>query len=353
MSTPRLSICIPTWNRAAWLRQCLTSIADQYYELDYEVCVQDNASTDGTDAVFQELASGRQNWRYTRNNKNLGGISNIRLCTESASAPYIFILGSDDTLVADAFPLLDELLNLASASNAGAIFSHNTTHSTNCWRLSGGFDWLIYAGINVPAFISSVVWRAEVWREKHYCYDPKSVYTLPHLGFFVETCATHNIIACSRSLVTVGHADREVRFEDNGLYCRWPLMDCFEYPELYYRVLSSDHLDYRTRSIIQLRRLAHMRHIPKKIAIILYNWHYFFSIIYRDQSLNPTRPLLMNRLLCALSESTVICSLCALYCERIIKIKRITGDVSAILGEVVVALDERSDVARITQPNRS
>ena len=51
-SIMKLSICIPTYNRAYLLRNCLSSICECIpSDLDFEVCISDNASTDDTVTV--------------------------------------------------------------------------------------------------------------------------------------------------------------------------------------------------------------------------------------------------------------------------------------------------------------
>jgi glycosyltransferase involved in cell wall biosynthesis len=275
-----ISICVPTWNRAGWLKACLESIRNQERGCRCEVWVRDNASDDETETVFLEAAEGRTDWHFVRNASNLGGMANIRLCTEYATAPYLLILGSDDALRPGALERLGSAFKLAKRHNAKAIFAHRMNSAKQCWRLDHGLSWLRHASINVPAFISSVVWKTEAWRNHEYNYDPLSVYTLPHLQLFIEACLEGAIIGCNEALVDVGHAEDSVSREDEApLYGRWPLMDCFEYPELYRKILREGHLDFYTWLLTQTRRAAHFRHIPRKMTIIQYNQHHFDRIL--------------------------------------------------------------------------
>ena len=52
----KLSICIPTYNRAHYLVNCLNSIviAKLYSNLKFQVCISDNGSTDNTEQVVKE-----------------------------------------------------------------------------------------------------------------------------------------------------------------------------------------------------------------------------------------------------------------------------------------------------------
>ena len=51
----RLSICIPTYNRAFHLNNCLHSIISNKsrFAIDFEICVSDNCSTDETEKVVR------------------------------------------------------------------------------------------------------------------------------------------------------------------------------------------------------------------------------------------------------------------------------------------------------------
>lgn len=57
-STPFLSICIPTYNRADFLRLCLKRLQELEGVLpDFEIIVSDNASTDHTASVLEEACT--------------------------------------------------------------------------------------------------------------------------------------------------------------------------------------------------------------------------------------------------------------------------------------------------------
>ncbi|EBH2219729.1 glycosyltransferase, partial [Salmonella enterica] len=47
-----ISFCIPTYNRKEYLEELLNSINNQEkFNLDIEICISDNASTDGTEEM--------------------------------------------------------------------------------------------------------------------------------------------------------------------------------------------------------------------------------------------------------------------------------------------------------------
>lgn len=92
-SVPKISVCIPTYNRAAYLTQCLSSILGQTFS-NFELIVSDNCSTDTTKDVVESLGDPRV--RYFRNESNLGAVRNVNRCFELAEGEYVCILHDDD-----------------------------------------------------------------------------------------------------------------------------------------------------------------------------------------------------------------------------------------------------------------
>lgn len=95
---PRVSICIPTRNRAHFLRAAILSSLEQTFE-DIEVIVIDNQSTDGTEELVHELADEDNRIQYIRNDSDIGLCRNFNRCLEHARGEYIKFLCSDDILL--------------------------------------------------------------------------------------------------------------------------------------------------------------------------------------------------------------------------------------------------------------
>lgn len=102
MSTPLLSICIPTYNRARYLPECLESIVSQFNDEEIlhkvEVVIADNASTDNTTEVVERYQKKYPNIHYFRNEKNLGFDRSFTKLIEKSRGVYCFSLGDDDAL---------------------------------------------------------------------------------------------------------------------------------------------------------------------------------------------------------------------------------------------------------------
>ncbi|MGE0756859.1 MAG: glycosyltransferase family 2 protein [Pirellulaceae bacterium] len=107
MHRPRVSICIPSYNNATYLGECIESALRQTYA-SREVIVSDDASTD----LSLEVASRfGDRVRLFAQHKNRGQPRNTMHCIERAQGEYILILHSDDALLPNCLQRLVPLLD--------------------------------------------------------------------------------------------------------------------------------------------------------------------------------------------------------------------------------------------------
>lgn len=92
---PRVTIAIPTRNRAPFLAESTASVCAQTFD-DWELLVVDNASEDGTAEVVSGLRDPRV--RYVRNTVRLEMLENWNRCIDLARGDLLAILGDDDVL---------------------------------------------------------------------------------------------------------------------------------------------------------------------------------------------------------------------------------------------------------------
>lgn len=98
-ATPRLSLCIPTYNRAQFVEGAvLSGLREAALQTvgSVEVLVCDNASTDETPEVLARIQMEYPELRVVRNPENLGFDLNYLKCVEEARGEYLWILGDDD-----------------------------------------------------------------------------------------------------------------------------------------------------------------------------------------------------------------------------------------------------------------
>jgi glycosyltransferase involved in cell wall biosynthesis len=124
----RLSICIPTYNRADHLANCLNSIVicQAYSNLKFEVCISDNNSTDQTENVVRD-ASKILSIKYHKNSNNLGHARNFLKVVSMAKGNFVWLLGDDDLLLPYA---IYELYKLIDNNPFVDFFYVNSYHLT-------------------------------------------------------------------------------------------------------------------------------------------------------------------------------------------------------------------------------
>lgn len=103
----RLSIVIPTFNRANYLKECLNSVVSSGYE-NLEIIVSDNASQDATPDVVKSFEDKRL--KYFRNKENIGDEANWLSAIKKATGDYIFSLTDDDFLNENAISKTVQIL---------------------------------------------------------------------------------------------------------------------------------------------------------------------------------------------------------------------------------------------------
>jgi glycosyltransferase involved in cell wall biosynthesis len=113
VSAPTLTIAVPTFRRATWLRRCLSEVLEQVAALPrggVEVVVSDNASPDDTPAVLAGLKALHPALRVHRNPRNIGPEANFRRLRELARGEYLWLLGDDDLLLPGAVARVLDLI---------------------------------------------------------------------------------------------------------------------------------------------------------------------------------------------------------------------------------------------------
>lgn len=97
---PILSICIPTYCRSNYLKECLDSIIyqDWFNDWNIEIVISDNASTDNTIELVNMYQEKYNNIRYHRNEENIWAVLNVLNIINLANWEYCWLMSDDDTL---------------------------------------------------------------------------------------------------------------------------------------------------------------------------------------------------------------------------------------------------------------
>ncbi|MBW4440765.1 MAG: glycosyltransferase family 2 protein [Plectolyngbya sp. WJT66-NPBG17] len=109
---PKISVCIPTYNRAHFLPFAIDSVFAQTIT-DWELIVCDDGSQDATPEVMARYTDPRV--RYVRHPRNVGKSNNMRSGFEVATGKYFIKFDDDDRLTPEFLEKTSEILDRDSA----------------------------------------------------------------------------------------------------------------------------------------------------------------------------------------------------------------------------------------------
>lgn len=109
---PKISVCIPAYNRKEVLPELLDSVFSQEYA-DYEVIICEDGSPQRADiraicSKYSVKFPGRV--AYFENERNLGYDGNIRRLIERSAGDYCFFMGNDDLMAPGALATVGDAL---------------------------------------------------------------------------------------------------------------------------------------------------------------------------------------------------------------------------------------------------
>ena len=113
MANKTLSICIPTFNRKTYLRECLDSVisASKDFSDRVSIIVSDNDSSDGTQQMMDDYLKTYSNIYYYKNDFNIGPEKNFYAAALKAKGDFVWIVGDDDTICQDSISKLIDKIN--------------------------------------------------------------------------------------------------------------------------------------------------------------------------------------------------------------------------------------------------
>ena len=93
--TPLVSVILPTYNREKYIAKAIESVCRQSYK-NLELIIVNDASTDATNELVDNLAKYNPKIIILRNEMNLGIVASLNKGIEVAQGKYIARLDDDD-----------------------------------------------------------------------------------------------------------------------------------------------------------------------------------------------------------------------------------------------------------------
>jgi glycosyltransferase involved in cell wall biosynthesis len=116
---PKVSVVIPTHNRAEFLRTAIQSVLKQTFQ-NFEIIVVDDASEDHTSAVIKSVGDARI--RYVRHETHSGQGATRNAGLHKASGEYVALLDDDDEWLPEKLEKQVRVLD-GSSSNVGMVYT--------------------------------------------------------------------------------------------------------------------------------------------------------------------------------------------------------------------------------------
>ncbi len=217
MEKPRLSICIPTYNRAAYLEKCLEAIVTQEgFDHRVEVVISDNCSTDNTQAVGMKYQTEYKNIHYFRNSENLRD-ANFPLSLRRASGALRKL--TNDTLVykpgAVAYMLQAVEEQMDARPRPQLYFLSSGKLDTDKKKLSTLEDYIGTVNFNLTWIRSLAIWEEDC--EDLDMMTEKADTRLAQVPFLIENFQKHRgAVICDRPVMA--SADPPKKDLSYGIY---------------------------------------------------------------------------------------------------------------------------------------
>lgn len=289
----RLSICIPTLNRADFISETLDSITSQLQD-NVEIVIVDGGSTDNTEAIVKQYQAKFRSIHYHKktgiNNtpSNEGFDRDCSLSVELASGDYCWLMTDDDLLKPQAIDtVLDEIKSgyeliivnseIANVDISQVLLSKRPDIDHNLVFQPTPADWNAFASKagNHITFVGAIVIRRSVWLERN-----KSDYFgsgFVHVGVILQQPVAGNILLMADPLVVIryGNAHWSNRAFKIWMY-DWPRM-IWSFPALSNQAKTTITYQYPwKKSLILLREriFGHysMRQFNDFLAPTDYSW---------------------------------------------------------------------------------
>ncbi len=94
-----LTVCIPTFNRADNLKQCILEMDKILRNYNIDLHVFDNASEDNTEKTVQELQAIYPNLKYFRQTHNMGPDFNFATALKTPDTKYVWLLSDKTSII--------------------------------------------------------------------------------------------------------------------------------------------------------------------------------------------------------------------------------------------------------------
>jgi abequosyltransferase len=250
LQNPLLSICIPTFNRADYLKNTLNSITGQEkFSESCEVIISDNNSTDNTRDIGEYFAEKFENVRYYCNKTNIGADRNFLNLLNYGQGKYLKLHSDKSCFYEDK---LNELVEYIEKVDHSVIFllNENTKHKNKGICECNNFDEFVQIASFWSTWMCGIILRNKEY--KNLKNKDRAIGSN-----LIQTDIMFRILEnCSSSLIINEKLLHEQEVESKGGYNLFEVFVC-NYLTLYQDYLQKGTLSRKTYNKEKTKLLEH------------------------------------------------------------------------------------------------
>jgi hypothetical protein len=147
--TPLVTVVVPCYNYGDYLPGCVAAILEQP-GVAVDVLVVDDASTDASGEIAEQLAAEHESVRLIRHERNAGHIATYNEGLALARGEYVVLLSADDLLTPGSLQRATALME--AHPSVGLVYGHAVRFAdevppparveSSHWMIWSGYDWL-------------------------------------------------------------------------------------------------------------------------------------------------------------------------------------------------------------------
>jgi glycosyltransferase involved in cell wall biosynthesis len=205
---PQVTVILPTWNRAQWLRTSIESVLSQTYR-DFELIVVDDGSTDCTNEILDTFAGKIKTIVLPQ---NLGVSAARNAAIKQSDGEWIAFLDSDDFWHAEKLEKQTEQTRLRPEYHihfTDEIWIRNGTRVNPKKKHQKREGWIFQPSLALCLMAPSTVMLRRELMENHGLFD-ESLPACEDYDMWLRLTAYHPVALLNEKLMTRhgGHADQ-------------------------------------------------------------------------------------------------------------------------------------------------
>lgn len=292
MEKPLVSICIPTFNRAPFLKECLESITQQFSNPELrnqvDIFILDNQSSDNTKEIVKPFVERFSNLKFIIDSEPRKIIPGIIKVASLADGEYVWVFSDDDLQAPEALSVLINFIkqhqpdlilgNLLGFSDQSPTRYHNLLKADQDIVAANKKEWFALLNTKFNTCIdyyttlcSNWIIRKEIYDKNSYIFekfnDKSDMFPFPSLFFYTGIEFKAGVIAKE---IILNRGDNETWGSKNKIkhfFYRHRLWKDF------YQKIIDNNQEYLPESFkrkVKIKNIARLKELVKLILIIIF-----------------------------------------------------------------------------------